>query len=58
MTGYINHCNTSGGDCVRLPDEDSFMWYDTLHPSEQTDKFIAEEFVQVVKGKSKWATYW
>jgi hypothetical protein len=34
------------------------MWYDTLHPSEQTDKFIAEEFVQVVKGKSKWATYW
>jgi hypothetical protein len=34
------------------------MWYDELHPSEQTDRVIAREFVDVVKGKSKWATYW
>jgi hypothetical protein len=37
---------------------DSFMWYDELHPSEQTDRVIAREFVDVVKGNSKWATYW
>jgi hypothetical protein len=34
------------------------MWYDELHPSEQTDRVIAREFVDVVKGGSKWATYW
>jgi hypothetical protein len=34
------------------------MWYDELHPSEQTDKAIAREFVNVVKGASKYATYW
>lgn len=34
------------------------MWYDALHPSEQTDRVIAANFVEVVKGTSKWATYW
>lgn len=34
------------------------MWYDELHPSEQTDRVIAREFLEVIKGKSKWATYW
>ncbi|KAL4894479.1 hypothetical protein BDV59DRAFT_207094 [Aspergillus ambiguus] len=50
VTGYINHCTLAGQNCVRLADEGSFMWYDTLHPSEKTDKFIAREFLQVVKG--------
>jgi hypothetical protein len=34
------------------------MWYDELHLSEQTDRIIAREFVGVVEGGSKWATYW
>lgn len=37
---------------------DSFLWYDTLHPSEQTDRVIARTFVDVVSGSSEYATYW
>lgn len=37
---------------------DHFLWYDELHPSQQTDKTIAAEFAKVVKGNSKYATYW
>ncbi|KAE8359143.1 glycoside hydrolase superfamily [Aspergillus caelatus] len=58
VTGFVKHCNAEGKDCVRLPDEENFMWFDELHPSQTTDKFIAEEFVKVVNGKSEWATYW
>ncbi|KAE8383318.1 glycoside hydrolase superfamily [Aspergillus bertholletiae] len=58
VTGFIKHCNAEGKDCVRLPGEENFMWFDELHPSETTDKFIAQEFVKVVNGESKWATYW
>ncbi|KAL1631700.1 hypothetical protein SLS56_004374 [Neofusicoccum ribis] len=43
---------------LSLTDRDSYMWYDALHPSEQTDRVIAANFVDVVKGTSKWATYW
>ncbi|KAJ5492633.1 hypothetical protein N7539_001379 [Penicillium diatomitis] len=39
-------------------DWDSYLWYDELHPSEQTDRVIAREFVDVLTGKSKWTTYW
>jgi hypothetical protein len=53
VTGYAN-VNGTGNPT----NPDSFMWYDELHPSEQTDRVIAREFVDVVKGKSKWATYW
>ena len=35
-----------------------FLWYDELHPSQQTDEAIAHEFTKVVKGNSKYATYW
>lgn len=35
-----------------------FMWLDGLHPSEPTDEAITHEFVNVVKGTSKYATYW
>jgi hypothetical protein len=53
VTGYAN-VNATGNPAS----PDSFMWYDELHPSEQTDRVIAREFVDVVKGNSKWATYW
>lgn len=58
VTGYVNHCNLTGQDCVASDSPDSFMWYDPLHPSEQTDRIVAKTFVDVVKGASKWATYW
>jgi hypothetical protein len=34
------------------------MWYDELHPSEQTDRVVAREFIKVVGEGSKWATYY
>lgn len=52
VTGDSRECN--GDEC----DPDSFLWYDRLHPSEQTHRVIAREFVHVVYGYSKWATYW
>ena len=60
VTGYENHCNSNGTDCVDVgaSSPDSFLWYDILHPSEQTDRIIAQNFVDVVKGESQWATYW
>ncbi|KAF9891554.1 hypothetical protein FE257_004022 [Aspergillus nanangensis] len=58
VTGYINHCDLDGQNCVRLDNEESYLWYDTLHPSQRSDEVIAEEFIRVVKGKSKWAAYW
>ncbi|KAE8393090.1 hypothetical protein BDV23DRAFT_180970 [Aspergillus alliaceus] len=58
VTGFVKHCNSEGEDCVHLQDEETFMWFDELHPSDTTDRFIAEEFVKVVNGESRWATYW
>ncbi|OOF92871.1 carbohydrate esterase family 16 protein [Aspergillus carbonarius ITEM 5010] len=58
VTGYDHHCNVAGTECYRLSSPDSFLWYDQLHPSQRTDQIIAEEFVKVVRGESRWATYW
>ncbi|EYE91353.1 SGNH/GDSL hydrolase family protein [Aspergillus ruber CBS 135680] len=58
VTGYTNHCDQKTKQCTRLPNPETFLWFDELHPSEQTDKIIAEQFIQVVKGESKWASYW
>ncbi|KAJ9629894.1 hypothetical protein H2203_002278 [Taxawa tesnikishii (nom. ined.)] len=58
VESYAHKCNTSGADCVLAASPDSFMWYDELHPSEQTERVVARTFVDVVKGTSKWATYW
>ncbi|KAF2145232.1 carbohydrate esterase family 16 protein [Aplosporella prunicola CBS 121167] len=54
VTGWINH------DGATLPPQqrDSFLWYDSLHPSEQADRVFAREFVGVVAGESRWASYW
>ena len=37
---------------------DSFMWWDGLHPSEQTGRIIARKFIEVLNGSSKYAQYW
>jgi hypothetical protein len=54
VTSSVLQC---GPSCMPLDIRDSFMWYDELHPSEQTDRVVAREFVKVVKGGSQWATY-
>ncbi|KAJ5891234.1 uncharacterized protein N7473_007462 [Penicillium subrubescens] len=56
VTSYAAECPTS--ICTSKSAWDSYMWYDELHPSEQTDRIIAREFLGVLKGGSKWATYW
>ncbi|KAG9020057.1 hypothetical protein FS842_007619, partial [Serendipita sp. 407] len=39
-------------------DVDSFVWYDELHPSEQTHRILAREMASVMKGKkTKWVTW-
>ncbi|KAK4499334.1 hypothetical protein PRZ48_009847 [Zasmidium cellare] len=58
VTGAVHECDASGAACTNSESPDSFMWYDDLHPSEQTDRVIAREFVGVVKGGSKWGRYW
>lgn len=58
VKGYDSHCSLTGLNCTRTDSPDSFLWYDELHPSEQTDRIIAKSFVDVVRGESKWATYW
>ena len=58
VTGFSHHCSVTGTNCVASTSPDSFVWYDELHPSEQTERIVAQNFVDVVKGTSKWATYW
>ncbi|KAK2756084.1 hypothetical protein FQN54_005491 [Arachnomyces sp. PD_36] len=58
VTGYINHCNVDMSECHRLDNPDSFLWYDYSHPSQRTSQVLAENFLDVVKGESEWATYW
>ena len=58
VTGVVNQCDAAGENCTRSSSPDSFMWYDPLHPSEQTSRVVAKEFAGVLAGESKWATYW
>lgn len=58
VQGVINLCNTQGANCTKQTNPDSYEWYDPLHPSEQTSRIVAREFVGVLGGKSKWAKYW
>ena len=57
VTGYVNHCTVSGSNCTQLSSPDSFLWYDELHPSEQTQRIIAREFVNLLGGNGSYATY-
>ncbi|KAH8709958.1 GDSL lipase/esterase [Phaeosphaeriaceae sp. PMI808] len=56
--GIANVCNLEGQNCTTSSSRDSFMWYDPLHPGEQTSRIVAKEFVGVLSGKSKYAQYW
>ncbi|KAL9079670.1 MAG: hypothetical protein Q9157_001446 [Trypethelium eluteriae] len=58
VTGYSDVCNANGTVCVESSNPDSYLWYNTLHPSQQTDRIIAQNFVDVVRGNGTWATYW
>ncbi|EHK17225.1 carbohydrate esterase family 16 protein [Trichoderma virens Gv29-8] len=56
---YIHHCQAGGTNCTNLPgDPDSYMFYDSLHPSEQVHRIVAQNFMDVISGGSKFATYW
>ncbi|PGH11392.1 hypothetical protein AJ79_04893 [Helicocarpus griseus UAMH5409] len=57
VEGWIKHCDLDGNNCEAKPSPDSYMWYDELHPSEQTDRIIAQQFVHVIHGVSTYATY-
>ncbi|KAB8237665.1 uncharacterized protein BDW43DRAFT_297351 [Aspergillus alliaceus] len=59
VTGYINRRSLNGTECVRYDNDnrDAFMWYDELHPSEQTWRSYAKNFVSIINGHSKWATH-
>jgi phospholipase/lecithinase/hemolysin len=50
---------TCGKDkqCVTSPSPDSYLWFDELHPSEQASRLLATEFVKLVSGKSRYASY-
>lgn len=60
VTGYMNHCTLNGTYCVRIDNNnpDVFMWFDELHPSEQTWRVVAKIFARAIKGASEWAQYY
>ncbi|KZT69466.1 carbohydrate esterase family 16 protein [Daedalea quercina L-15889] len=67
VTGCINSCvyqvNESTAatvtcDVAEGTARDSFLWYDELHPSEQTDRVIAKEISSaIVRNSSTWITW-
>jgi phospholipase/lecithinase/hemolysin len=60
VTGQYYLCDVATGNTCTSSNTtlDHYFWYDELHPSQQVDKAIAKEFINVVKGTSKYATYW
>ena len=67
VAGYEHHCREDpdeGGSWSLCDKEfngtspDSFLWFDELHPSTQTDRVVAREFLGVLDGGSRWAEYW
>lgn len=39
VTGWYHNCDTEGANCVDATNPlDTFLWYDSLHPSERTGK--------------------
>ena len=58
VQGVVKLCDAQGANCTTNASPDSYEWFDPLHPSEQTSRVVAREFVNVVGGKSKYATYW
>lgn len=39
VTGWYHNCDTEGANCVDATNPlNTFLWYDSLHPSERTGK--------------------
>lgn len=60
VTGSFHHCGALNNSvCTTEPQPlNSFLWYDELHPSNQTDTVIAREFLGVVHGNSSYGTHY
>ena len=61
VRGWIEHCDLDFENCVKEFDgksDDSFMWFDELHPSEQVHRVLGQEVVETLKGRGAYATYW
>lgn len=59
VTGWYHNCDTEGANCVDATNPlDTFLWYDSLHPSERTDEIIAREFIGVIAGNSSYGTHY
>jgi phospholipase/lecithinase/hemolysin len=41
------------GDC-KWEERDSYMWWDELHPSEQTGRLLASEINNKLEGRSSY----
>lgn len=41
----------NSGDCIG-DERDSYMWWDELHPSEQTGRNLAKEMLKKINGQS------
>jgi len=56
----VNESTADTGDCTIAEGSarDSFLWYDELHPSEQTDRVIAREIAAaIVRNSTQWTTW-
>ncbi|KAL9620404.1 MAG: hypothetical protein Q9160_005104 [Pyrenula sp. 1 TL-2023] len=58
VTGHCHQCPDANdwrrcgeGDCVGEGERDSFMWWDELHPSEQTGRVVAGEVARLLGGQ-------
>ncbi|KAG2754216.1 carbohydrate esterase family 16 protein [Suillus brevipes Sb2] len=65
VTGCINSCvhtmnSTAAPTCTVAngTDADSFLWYDELHPSQQSDRIVAREMTAVMMGENNQWTTW
>ncbi|KAH7871633.1 GDSL lipase/esterase [Lentinula edodes] len=60
VTGHCHQCPDPDdytkcgiGDCT-LAERDSYMWWDELHPSEQTGRNLAAEILKKIEGNSQY----
>jgi len=56
----VNESTTDTGDCTIATgtDIDSFVWFDELHPSVQTDRIVAREVTAAIQRQSdRWTTW-
>jgi len=59
VNGVYELCDTNWGNCVKSDlSLDHFLWFDELHPSQRVDEIIAHEFLGLVRGGSRYVTYW